>query len=166
MKYQPKDGFPYYFNLAGRSGIEFFFKSKDTFDFLNSINEAKAEYRYSQDKWSIKQVVGHITDHERIKIFRAFLMSRKDTVELWGYDQNLLVKNSRFDELPYHQLIKDFENVRRSTISFIETLSENQLKIKGMARQDEITLKEFLISIIGHQIHHLNIIKNKYDIHI
>ena len=57
------------------------------------------------DKWSIKQIVGHITDHERIKIFRAFQLSRNEAVELWGYDQNALVANSRFEELTLYQLI-------------------------------------------------------------
>ncbi|MCX2680037.1 DinB family protein [Galbibacter sp. EGI 63066] len=162
MKYTPKDGFPYYFDFVKDTDCQQLFSSLSSFIFLNSINEEKAAYRYAPDKWSIKQIVGHITDHERIKIFRAFLMSRNELVQLWGYDQNFLVDNSRFEELTLQQLVTDFLNVRKASISFVESLSENQLKIKGWANQYEVTLEDFLKSIIGHEIHHINIIKERY----
>ena len=162
MKFIPKDGFPYYLDFVKNLDYLSLYTSESTFAFLNSISEEKALYRYKTDKWSIKQIVGHITDHERIKTFRAFLMSRNVKVELWGYDQNLLVNNSRFEELTYSQLLTDYKNVRKATISFIESLSESQLSIKGWARQYEVTLEDFLKSIIGHEIHHINIIKESY----
>jgi uncharacterized damage-inducible protein DinB len=162
MKYTPEDGFPYYFDLVKNRGCLSLFTSEQAFIFLNSISEEKALYRYEMDKWSIKQIVGHITDHERIKIFRAFLLSRNSEVELWGYDQNLLVNNSRFEELTFSELLTDYKNVRMATISFIESLSKNQLNIKGLARQQKITLEDFLKSITGHEIHHINIIKENY----
>ena len=162
MRYTPEDGFPYYFDFVKDMDCKPLFSSLSTFTFLNSINEEKATYRYAPNKWSIKQIVGHITDHERIKIFRAFLMSRNELVQLWGYDQNFLVDNSRFEELTLQQLRTDLLNVRKASISFVETLSESQLKIKGMAQQYEITLENFLKSIIGHEMHHINIIKKRY----
>ena len=162
MRYIPKDGFPYYFDLVGNIDLETLFSSLSTFTFLDSIDEKKAAYRYAPDKWSIKQIVGHITDHERIKIFRAFLLSRNESVELWGYDQNSLVENSRFEEMTFQQLKTDLQNVRKASISFVDALSKEQLKIKGMARQYEITLEDFLKSVIGHEIHHINIIKERY----
>jgi uncharacterized damage-inducible protein DinB len=162
MKYIPKDGFPYYLEIVKNLDSLSLFTSESTFVFLNSISEANALYRYEIDKWSTKQILGHITDHERIMIFRAFLMSRNVKLELWGYDQNLLVNNSRFEELTFSQLLTDYRNVRKATISFIESLSESQLNIKGWARQYEVTLEEFVKSIIGHEIHHINIIKGKY----
>lgn len=162
MIYHPKDGFPYYFNLTNKIDRKTLFSSPKTFHFLSTIDEQQSTYRYASEKWSIKQVVGHITDHERIKMFRAFLLSRKESVELWGYDQNLLVENSRFEALAFQQLLTDFQNVRKASISFIEGLSNQQLAIKGRARQYEITLEDFLVSIIGHEIHHINIIKKMY----
>ncbi|MGB5820971.1 MAG: DinB family protein [Saonia sp.] len=133
-----------------------------TFLFLESIDEEKATYRYADDKWSIKQVVGHITDHERIKISRAFLLSRKEVVQLWGYDQNSLVENSRFEELSFQLLVHDFKNVRKGSVSFLNGLSKSQLKIKGMANEFEVTLYGFLKSIVGHEMHHISIIKERY----
>ena len=162
MIYKPEDGFPYYFDLVKTDSLYDLFASSTTFTFLKSIDEEKANYRYLPGKWSIKQVVGHITDHERIKIFRAFQLSRNEQVELWGYDQNFLVDNARFEELSIEQLITDFSNVRSTSLSFIDTLSEKQLEIKGMARQYHITLEAFLKSIVGHERHHINVIREKY----
>ena len=88
-------------------------------------------------------------------------MSRKESVQLWGYDQNALVNNSRFEELTFQQLVVDFSNVRRASCSFINALSESQLKIKGLARQYEITVEDFFKSIVGHEKHHTNIIKER-----
>ena len=162
MSYTPEDGFPYYYNFVNNIKCKQLFSSQSTFTFLNSINEEKSAYRYAPNKWSVKQIVGHITDHERIMISRAFLMSRNQLIQLWGYDQNLLVNNSRFEELTLQQLKTDFLNVRKASISFVETLSEKQLKTKGMAQQYEVTLENFLKSIIGHEMHHINIIKERY----
>ena len=162
MKYTPKDGFPYYFDLVKDLDCQTLFSSLSNFRFLDSIDEEKAAYRYAPDKWNIKEIVGHITDHERIKMFRAFLMSRKESVELWGYDQNALVDNSRFAQLTLKELRTYFLNVRKASKSFIGTLSKSQIEIKGMAREYEVSLDSFLKSIIGHEIHHINIIKERY----
>ena len=162
MSYAPEDGFPYYLNLVTDIDFQLIFASSSNLTFLNSLTEKNGVYRYAPNKWSIKQIVGHITDHERIKMYRAFLMSRNETVELWGYDQNFLVENSRFEELTLQQLVIDFTNVRNASISFVEGLCERQLKIEGFAKQYKITLEDFLKSIIGHEIHHINIIKERY----
>ena len=162
MKYSPKDGYPYYFDLVKDKDLPQLFQDKSHFKWLSSLGEERAAYRYAPDKWSIKQVVGHITDHERIKMFRAFQLSRGMEVPLWGYDQDLLVENSRFDELAFQQLLADFQNVRHASISFIESLSPIQLSIKGWAREYEITLEQFLKTVIGHEVHHVSILQEKY----
>jgi uncharacterized damage-inducible protein DinB len=162
MNYTPIDGFPYYFNLVEKDGCMQLFSSLSTFQFLESIQEEKATHRYAPDKWSIKQVVGHIVDHEKIKMHRAFLLSRNESVPLWGYNQISLVENSRFNELTLQEIVNDFKAIRKASISFIETLSENQKNIKGWANQYNITLEDFIKSIIGHELHHINIIKERY----
>ncbi len=162
MNYTPSDGFPYYFDLAKEESVQSLFSTNSTFDFLSSIDHQMANHRYEPNKWSIKQVIGHMADHERIKMFRAFQLSRNEETQLWGYDQDFLIKNSRFDELEIALLITDFYNVRKASLSFIETLSESQFNNTGPARQYEISLEDFLKSIIGHERHHLKIIKEKY----
>ena len=161
-KYKPEDGFPYYFDLVKDIDLESLYSSSDTSTFLQSISEEKGTYRFAPDKWSIKEIIGHITDHERIKMYRAFLLSRNIPVQLWGYDQITFVKNSRFKELTINHLIHDYMNIRKASISFIEGLSKSQLALKGMARQHEISLTDFLKSIIGHENHHIDIIKERY----
>jgi uncharacterized damage-inducible protein DinB len=162
MNYTVQDGFPYYIELLGSEDYRLLFSSQDNFALLNAISEEQATYRYAADKWSIKQIVGHITDHERIMTYRALRFSRKDTTQLPGYDQNLFVDNSRFDELSFHQLVTDFKNVRAATNSFIESLSDAQLRLKGAAWKYELTVEEFLKATIGHELHHIEIIKEKY----
>lgn len=162
MKYTIQDGFPYYIELLGSKEYRLLFSSQDNFALLNGISEEQSTYRYAADKWSIKQIVGHMTDHERIMTYRALRFSRKDTTPLPGYDQNLFVDNSRFDELSFQQLVTDFRNVRAATNSFIESLSEGQLRLKGAAWKYELTVEEFLKATIGHEIHHMDIIKERY----
>ncbi|MEO6330603.1 MAG: DinB family protein [Ginsengibacter sp.] len=162
MKYTVQDGFPYYIELAGNSNYRQLFSSLENFALLGSINEEQACYRYAPGKWNIKQIVGHITDHERIMTYRALRFSRKDMTQLPGYDQNIFVENSRFDELELQQLLTDFKNVRTATNSFINSLSDLQLNLKGTAWKYELTVEEFLKATIGHEMHHINIIKNNY----
>jgi uncharacterized damage-inducible protein DinB len=162
MEYTVQDGFPYYIELLGNANYKELFTAQKTFVLLETITEEQANYRYAPDKWNIRQIVGHITDHERIMTYRALRFSRKDTTQLPGYDQNLFVDNSRFDELSLEQLITDFKNVRSATNSFIDSLSEWQLKLKGFAWKYELSVDEFLKATIGHEMHHISIIKDRY----
>jgi uncharacterized damage-inducible protein DinB len=162
MKYTINDGFPYYIELLGDKDYHQLFLSKENFNLLKSLKEEQAAYRYAPGKWSIKQIIGHMTDHERIMTYRALRFSRKDKTPLPGYDQNVFVDNSRFDEQPASQLIQDFENVRNASNSFIQSLSKEQLLLTGTAWKYELTVEEFLKATIGHEVHHMEIIKQKY----
>ena len=162
MKYSLQDGFLYYIELLGNADYRQLFSSSENFYLLETISEEKAVYRYAENKWSIKQIVGHITDHERIMIYRALRFSRKDKTQLASYDQDLLVANSNFGELSFHQLIADFTNVRNATNSFISTLNEQQLELKREGCKYGLTVEDFLKATIGHEIHHFNILKHYY----
>jgi hypothetical protein len=162
MQYTIQDGFPYYIQLLGTEDYRQLFTSPATFALLDGINEQQANDRYAPGKWNIKQIVGHITDHERIMTYRALRFSRKDSTQLPGYDQDLFVDNSRFDELSLAQLVTDFKNVRRATNSFIDGLSASQLGLKGLAWKYELRVDELLKATIGHEMHHVNIIKERY----
>ena len=162
MKHTIQDGFPYYIEMVGNADYRQLFSSEENFALLETIGEEKANYRYAPNKWSIKQLIGHMTDHERIMTYRALRFSRKDQTQLPGYDQNVFVDNSRFDELSLKQLVTDFKNVRSASNSFIDTLSEVQLNLKGVAWKYELTVEEFLKATIGHEVHHMNIIKDRY----
>jgi hypothetical protein len=131
MALTPASGFPYYISLLGEEDFFDLFQSRQAFDLLSSLSEEQSTYRYEPGKWSIKQILGHITDHERIMMYRALRFSRKDATPLAGYDQNLLVENARFDELQYADLLMDFQHVRNSTISFIQSLEIKFSSLRG-----------------------------------
>lgn len=94
--------------------------------------------------------------------YRMLRFSRNDATILPGYDQDLSVENSRFDEQSSEQLLTDFENVRNATISFIQSLSKEQLQRTGLAWKFEMTVEEFLRAIIGQELHHIEVIKDRY----
>jgi DinB superfamily len=161
MPYTISDGFPYYIQLVETDYLELF-NSFDRFLVYDKISEQQSTFRYEPGKWSIKQIIGHITDHERIMTYRTLRFSKKDETLLPGYDQDIFMENSRFDEISWEDLVQDFKNVRKATISFMKMLSAEQLNLKGKAWIYELTVEEFLKATIGHELHHFEIIKNKY----
>jgi hypothetical protein len=162
MNLTPSDGFPYYIALAGSNDLNDLFRSPESFRLLSSLTDAQVHYRYAPGKWNIKQIVGHIADHERIMTYRALRFSRKDTTQLPGYDQNLLVENSSFNEMDFKDLLEDFKNVRAATVSLMKSLSPEQMALKGMAWKFEITVEDTLKATIGHEMHHIKVIQEKY----
>jgi uncharacterized damage-inducible protein DinB len=157
-------GFPYYIDLLNGSDFLEILKSDDVFKLFEGIDDEKSRHRYAAGKWTIKQIVGHISDHERIMIYRALRFSRKDATILPGYDQNVLVEGGRFDEIDFKDLLNDLRNVRNSTLSFAQMLSEKQLKLKGTASNFEISVEDILKATAGHQVHHLQILKERYGL--
>jgi hypothetical protein len=162
MNLTPSDGFPYYISLAGASNLKELFRSESNFDLLTSLSEEQLNYRYAPDKWSIKQIIGHITDHERIMTYRALRFSRNDKTQLPGYDQELMVENSRFHEMSGADLIEDFKNVRKATISLMNSFSVEQLHRTGMAWKFELSVEDMLKATIGHELHHMSVLQKHY----
>lgn len=156
------DGFPYYVSLTGSTDIKKLFHDETNFKQLSSLSDAQVNFRYAPEKWSIKQIIEHMTDHERIMTYRTLRFSRKDTTPLPGYDQDLLVTNGRANDLGISDLLEDFQNVREATKSLIKNLSPEQLKLKGKAWKFELTVEEFLRATIGHELHHMHVIREKY----
>ena len=162
MKYTNNDFFLYYIEMSGKEDCQELFFIPDNMAFLNSLTEEQASYRYALDKWSIKQVLGHMTDHERIMTYRALRVSRKDDTPLAGYDQNAYVDNSNFDNLPFKDLMQDYKNTRNASLSFMNCLSKEQWQLKGQVWKFNLTIEEIMRAIIGHEFHHMNVIKERY----
>ena len=156
------DGFPYYVSLTGSTDVRQLFQDETNFKLLASLSDAQVNYRYAPGKWSIKQIIEHMTDHERIMTYRILRFSRKDTTVLPGYDQDLLVENGRANDLSLADLMDDFRNVRQASKSLIKNLSPGQFKLKGTAWKFELTVEEFLRATIGHELHHMAVIREKY----
>ncbi len=162
MKYKVADAFPYYAELTEGFDLKEIFARTDFFEIYNKISEEESKLQYAEGKWTLKQIMGHMTDHERIMLYRALRFSRNDDTLLSGYDQDQMVNNSRFNDLTWAHLVNELKCVRASSICFIEGLSANQLQLKGQAWKYSLTVEEFLRATIGHEMHHINIIKEKY----
>ena len=130
--------------------------------FLKSITEEQANYRYEPGKWLLKEVVGHMTDTERVFAYRALRFARKDSTDLPGYDENLFAKNSNAASRDYSDLVQEFTNSRRSTIDLYKSFDDEILSQGGTANGLEINVGKLGRLIVGHAMHHRNIISERY----
>lgn len=162
MKHTVSDGFPYYIERVEGKDYQRLFTSRECFAFFEGINDMKASYRYAPKKWNIKQILGHITDHERIMGYRIFRFSHRDDTPLAGYDHDMFVENSRSNEMCMADLLNDFKCVRANTLSLMSTFSSQQLQLTGSVGKFEATIEDFLKATIGHQDHHVAMIKERY----
>ena len=129
---------------------------------LQSLPEEEANFAYTEGKWTIKEVLGHMIDTERIMDYRALCISRKDKQSLPGFEQDDYVQEANFKERTITNLLEDYRIVRKSTISLFKNFTENMLNQRGVANDKEVTVLALLYIITGHEMHHLKILKEKY----
>jgi len=129
---------------------------------ISEIPEDKENYAYAEGKWTIKEVLGHIIDTERILGYRAIRFSRKDKTILPGFDENSFVANANFNKRTLYDLAHEFAIVRESNIASFKHFDEETLNQMGNANGKEVSVRAILFMIVGHAAHHLNIIKSKY----
>lgn len=135
---------------------------ESTLALLRSINESQANKRYEPDKWSIKELVGHIIDGERIFAYRALRFARNDQTPLSGFEQDDYVRGADFDGRSWAGLIDEFEHVRRSTISLFASLSPEAYTRRGPANDVEVSVRALAYIMAGHEAHHVNVLKTRY----
>ncbi len=143
--------------------MELLNEQTETFpDFLANIPAGKSEYAYAEGKWTIKEVVGHVIDTERIMAYRALRFARNDTKELIGFEPEDFVTNARFNERSLDSLAAEFVLVRKSNMMLFESFNGHELARKGLASERLISVRAFLYIIAGHLNHHRNIIRERY----
>jgi len=135
----------------------------DTLAFIASIPESRGGYRYAEGKWSIKEVLGHIIDGERVFSYRALRFARNDSTELSGFEQDDYVKSGNFDKRTLGSLAKEFEHVRRATIDVFQNLESEAWSRKGLANGNEVTVRAVAFIIAGHERHHVGILRTLYS---
>lgn len=135
---------------------------KSTTEFLSDIPQDKWNSRYAEGKWSLKQVLGHVNDGERIMSYRLLRIARGDKTPLAGFDQDELMKGISFDDYALSELIEDYMHIRRSTLSLIRGLNEDAWERIGLVSDNDMSVRALAYIIAGHEIHHLNIIKERY----
>jgi uncharacterized damage-inducible protein DinB len=134
----------------------------ETLSLLRTIAEERASHRYAPGKWSIKQVVGHMADVERVMTYRALRIARADATPLPGFDENAYVPAANFEARPLASLAHEFAEVRRATVAFLETLEPDAAARRGSANNNEISARALAYIIAGHERHHVKILKERY----
>ncbi|EKN69769.1 hypothetical protein BABA_08256 [Neobacillus bataviensis LMG 21833] len=153
-----------YVNLVSDSDLLSILKENlaETVALFEGLSEEDGHYRYASGKWSIKEVLGHMTDTERIMSYRLLRVGRGDQTPLAGFDENDYIKGSQIDQLSNKVILEDFKAVRNATITLIQNMADEPWGRKGFANGTEITTRAIAYIIAGHAIHHGNIIKERY----
>lgn len=155
----------YYFDLIESDNLIQEFEKNLRFvqNLIRSIPAEKADFAYAADKWTIKEVLRHIIETERIYSYRALRFSRSDSTELPGFEENDYIDQAREMQYDLNALEEEFTAVRMSTMYLYKTMTESMLDFKGIANKVNYTPRTIGFMIIGHAIHHCKIIQERYS---
>ena len=167
LRPQPGEYTPYYdryISLVPASDILAALEDqrRETLLLLCGRTETDGDLRYAPDKWSLKELLGHVNDTERIMSYRALRISRGDATPIEGYEQDDYVRNGPFARRPLADLIEDYIAVRRATVSLFRNLDEAAWSRRGVANKNEVTVRALAYIIAGHELHHRRVLEEKY----
>jgi hypothetical protein len=129
---------------------------------FSGLREEQGNIAYASGKWTVKEVVGHVMDTERIMSYRLLRIARGDKTPLAGFSEEDYAIEGSFSERPLSELVEEFQAVRKSTLSLLRGIPEHAWLRSGTANELPITARAIAYIIAGHGIHHTNIIKEKY----
>lgn len=129
---------------------------------LGDLSEQGADFRYAPGKWSIKEVLGHVTDAERIFAYRLLRIARGDQTPLAGFEQDDYVRTANSSARKRHDLLDEFTAVRRATMALVSSLDDAAWIRRGVANQKEISATALAFIIAGHERHHRMILEERY----
>jgi len=164
---QEDEAAPYYFTyiqqIAGDDVLGVLERQlEDSLKFLRAISEDKSLYRYAPGKWSIRQVLNHVTDTERTTAFRALWFARGFESPLPSYDQNTAASGARADKVSWAAHIEEFQHVRRSTIALFRNMPSDAWLCTGIASDNRFTVRALAYIIAGHFVHHVSLLRERY----
>lgn len=136
--------------------------SKANIQFYQAISEQQSGYRYATDKWTIKEVLQHVIDTERVFCYRALVFARGDQTALPGFDENLYTRNAHANDRPWQGLVQEYKSVCGSTMSLINSFNDDDYSRTGIASSHSVSVLAMLFAIVGHASHHVRIIKERY----
>ncbi len=134
----------------------------DTVGMLRRINEERSNYRYAPGKWSIREVVSHINDTERLFVFRAFWFARGFDAELPSFDQEVAATHAGANARPWQSHVEEFQAVRAATLEFFRYLPPDAWLKRGIASGNPFTVRALAYVTAGHVIHHTKILHERY----
>jgi hypothetical protein len=130
--------------------------------FFSSITEEHGNFAYAEGKWTIKEVIGHVIDTERIMSYRALAFARGEEQALPGFEQDDYVAHGNFVERKLEDLINEYKTLRTSNAALFKSFSEVEFERKGTASGNQVSVIALAFIIAGHELHHLNILKERY----
>lgn len=133
-------------------------------EFYNNLPAEKADFAYAADKWTVKQLIQHLIDTERVFTYRLTRITRNDDTPLVGFDENKFADNAPAINRTLPDLLKEFDLLRQSTSLFIRSLTEEQISRKGNASGWPITANALCYIIVGHNLHHKKIMEERYGL--
>ncbi|WP_298765222.1 DinB family protein [uncultured Polaribacter sp.] len=166
----PKNEYAPYFEqylklvaVVEKSIVENLESSQNEFDtLLTGLPKNKQEFSYEEGKWSIKEVVQHIIDTERIFNYRALCFARNDKTNLPGFDQDIFVNNDNANDRDFAEMLEEMQTLRKSTIQLYNSFSKEALLRIGVASENKMSVRALGYLFSGHQKHHVNILKERY----
>ena len=135
---------------------------QETLAMLRTLPEERGDHRYASGKWSIKEMVGHVADAERVFSYRALRIGRGDETPLPGFEQDDYVKNGRFESRTLRHLVDELETVRKGTVLLLEGLDDTAMMRLGTASGFPVSVRALAYITAGHELHHRNVLKERY----
>lgn len=153
-----------YINHVPENELMTAFKNQTPFlvDFLQKIPHDKVDHTYAEGKWTIKEVLQHIIDAERIFSYRALRFARKDPTPLPGFDENLYAQNAGIGKRKWDDLVEEFKAVREATKCLFNSFDDEQLNAEGISNKNSNYVLAFGYILVGHSLHHMKVISERY----
>jgi hypothetical protein len=139
-------------------------QSASTPRLLSGLSDAQAMHRYAPGKWSVKEVVGHLLDGERVFSYRALRIARADATPMPGFDENAWVPAAHFDRRPMPDLVADYQTVRAATVALFSSFDEEALTRVGTANDTPFSVRALAHIIAGHELHHVGLLRDRYGL--
>jgi len=164
---EPNEYNPYfagYINQVPEGNIIILMESQldEAVKFFKVIPKERYDFRYAENKWTVKEVLGHMIDCEIIISYRALRIARNDKTPLPGFEQDDYIKFANFDKLNFDDLVEQFLYLRKSTLLMFKSFEEEYFTRIGISNNHEISTRALAYIIVGHAIHHIRILKERY----
>jgi len=166
---RPEEHNPYYsryISLVPEADIVATLRSqvKDTISLLRKLTEEQGNFRYAPGKWSVKEMLGHLNDSERVFGYRLLCIARNDKTSLPGFEQDDYVRFGPFAQRSLAEVIDEFAAIRQSTLCMLSQLDEAAWARTGTANNSPVSVRAIAFIMAGHELHHRNILREKYGI--
>ncbi len=164
---KPDEAAPHYFTyinrISGHNIVELpKSQLRDTTALLSGVSEERSLHRYALEKWSIRQVLSHVNDTERVFAFRALWFGRGFSDPLPSFDQNVSATAARADEYSWGDRVREFQKIRQATVAFFRNLPDDAWARSGTASGNSVTVNALAYTIAGHAAHHIAILQERY----